>query len=97
MMIIVAELIDLEIVPAKKRKNPQKSFVHPFRLEHGAMAKLVMRRGKEGTDRAVNKQRCNKPQPHLLREQIEGDTASCRPEAKMTECHEQPARIIWCH
>ena len=71
--------------------------LHPFGLEHGAMAKLVMWRGEKRTDRAVDEQRGNKPCPHLLREQIEGDAASCRPEAKMTERHEQAARVIGCH
>ena len=46
-VVIVAELVNLEIVPAKKRENPQKRLVQRFRPEDGAMAQLVMRRGEE--------------------------------------------------
>ena len=87
----MAELIYLEIVPTKKRKNPQKNFVHPFGFEHGAMAQFMVWRSKKGPDRPMNEQRSKKPDPHLLHEQIEADAAGCRPEAKMAKCHEQPS------
>ena len=96
-VIVVAELIDLEIVPAKKREDPQKRFIHPFGLEHGAMAQLMMWCGEEGPDRPMDEQGCSKPDPHLLHEQIESDTASCRPEAKMAKRHQQPECIVGCH
>ncbi|NBR75610.1 MAG: hypothetical protein EBT74_06855, partial [Gammaproteobacteria bacterium] len=75
----------------------QKRLVQPFCPEDGAVAQFMMRGGEERPDRAMNKQRHDKPCPHLLREQIEGDAAACRPQTQMTERHEQPACIVGRH